>query len=600
MGLMNRMRENTKTILLILVFAFVLTIIFSWGMGGFKSGQPRGVIASVGNHEISYEEFYRLYQEELAAYRQQNGNDPEGYQLQQLQNRIYDNLVQQRLLADVVKEVNLDATDKEIIEEIYNNPPEELKQNQAFQDSSGQFDMNLYQAALDNPGAGTFWASVENYLRVTLPMRKLDGFLRASAIVTDDDAKLEYMKRNMKAEVDYLFYNAAAYQSDVATPGDAEIMEYYDEHKEDYKEPEKRVIDYVLLELKTTKADTQEVFAQAEELIEEARSGADFAELARIYSQDPGSAEKGGDLGFFEEGTMVKPFSDAAFAAEIGEIVGPVQTQYGVHIIKIEDKKQENDKQQVKARHILLKYEVSPKTRETLRDEASYLAEAAKEIPFEKVVEAEDLELQTSQPFTEGGFIPGIGMETRVSNFVFRSSVGKLSDIFYLDRGFLVLRVKEIQKEHVKPLDEVKESVVTSLKNQKSMEMAREKCQMTYDRINSGQSAEQLASDDSLTVKQTDQFDMTGNIPGVGREPRFVGTTFASEIGKWSAPIEGTRGYYLIKPTEKTEFNEENFENQKESLKNQVLQRKQQNMFGLWYTALKEKADIKDYRRDYF
>ena len=118
MAVMNRMRENTKTILLIVVFAFMLTIIIDWGMGGFKSNQPRGVIASVNNDDITYEEFYNSYQEELKQHRERSGTEPEGFQLQQIENQVFERLVQQRLLSQVVKDINLTATDDEILERI--------------------------------------------------------------------------------------------------------------------------------------------------------------------------------------------------------------------------------------------------------------------------------------------------------------------------------------------------------------------------------------------------------------------------------------------------------------------------------------------------
>ncbi len=599
MALMNRMRDNMKTILLILVGAFLLTIVVDWGMGGFKTGRQPGVIAVVDGKEISYEEFYSRYQNELAAYRQQAGKEPEGYQLQQLENRVVDHLIQQQLLNKVVKKIHLEAKDSEIVEEIYNNPPEELRQNKVFQDSTGAFDMQRYQAALDNPEADQFWASVEDYLRMTLPMRKLDNLLRSSAIVSDEEARLEYMKRNMKAKVDYIVVNASEMMTSVTEPKEDEIKSYYDKHKKDFKEVEKRVVDYVLLELKATKADTAATYRQAEELLTEIREGADFAELAKIHSEDEGSAKNGGDLGFFGKGAMVKPFEEAAFAAKVGEVVGPVQSQFGLHIIKVTDRKVEDGETKVKASHILLKFSVSPKTREALREEAGYISETAKESNLATVAKAENIEVKRSEPFAAGAFIPGIGMENRINNYVFRVKKGTVSDVFYIDRGFVVLQVVDIQKEHIKPLDKVKTEIINKLKNEKAMQLAKEKCQQAADQLMSSEDFEAVAARMNLKLQKTDYFTLSGYVPGVGREPRFVGAAFALSPGQISKPVEGTRGYYLIKLVDKTEFNEVDFAAQKESLKNQILQRKQQSMFTQWYNDLKEKSKVKDYRKDY-
>ncbi len=599
MGMMNKLREGTKTILMILVFAFIATIVVDWGMGGLKRDQPQGVIASVNGKEIHYEEFTQRYQNELAQYREQSGSDPEGYQLQQIENQVFETLVQQRLLSDVVKKVHLDASDDEILEEIYNNPPQELRQNKVFQDSTGAFNMKSYQAALDNPGAGQFWTAVEDYLRSSLPMRKLDNLIRASAVVTEDDARQEYMKRNLKAKAEYVLFAADQFAASAAAPAENEITKFYDEHKSDYEQAEQRIIDYVLLEFKATKADSEAILSQAADILQEAKSGTDFANLAQIYSQDAGSAKNGGDLGWFGKGQMVKPFEEAAFAAAKGDIVGPIASQFGVHIIKVEDKRIENKEPQVLAKHILLKYEISPKTRENLREEASYLAEAAKESNLATIAKAENLLCKKSQPFLSGGFIPEVGMESRVNNFVFRSKQGTVSDLFQIERGYLVLQVMDILPEHVKSLAEVKEQIVTKLKHDKAMTAAKEKCQAAYSRAASAASLAAVATENGLAVQTTDSFPMSGYVQNVGREPAFVGAAFALNPGQVSKPVEGSRGYFLLRLIEKSSFNEQEFASQKENLKTQILNRRQQSMFGQWYAALKEKSKIKDFRKDY-
>ena len=129
-------------------------------------------------------------------------------------------------------------------------------------------------------------------------------------------------------------------------------------------------------------------------------------------------------MGWFGKGQMVKQFEEAAFAANKGEIVGPVASQFGVHIIKVLDKKVENKEPKVKAQHILIKYEMTPATRENLRDDCGYVAETAKESNLTTVAKAENMVCKRSQPFTSGGFIPEIGMESRINNFCFRSEKG--------------------------------------------------------------------------------------------------------------------------------------------------------------------------------
>ncbi len=599
MALMNRMRQNTKVMLMILVVAFMLTIIIDWGMGGFKTGGKRGVIASVNGDDITYDEYYQQYQAEVAAYREQTGADPESYQVSQIENRVYENLIQQRLMADIIGELKLTSTNAEITDAIWNNPPAVLRTNQAFLDSTGVFDINIYQAALNNPSADQFWAEVEKYLRSTIPMQKLSALLSYTQQVTDDDAKFEFMKTNQKAKVHYIFYNSANYQS-VPEPTEEEISAYYNKHKEDYKENEKRVLDYILLENKPTAADTQSTYNQAEDIMDELKNGGNFESLATIYSKDPGSAEKGGDLGYFSRTAMVKPFADAAFSAQKGEIVGPVKSQFGLHIIKVEDKKRENGEEKVKARHILLKFEPSPSTRDALREEAEYIAEYAKDSKLNTVVTAESLQVNQTQPFEKGEYIPGIGMEKRINYFAYRSKIDAVSPVYDLDQGFLVATLVNIIPDHIKPLEDVKSSIITSLKAEKSMNKAKEQAQFTYEKIKSGKPFDQVAADDSLTIEETDFFNMTGYITKVGKEPAFAGAAFTLNVGEFSEPVKGTRGYYILQLIDKQEIKEEDFEKQKEQIKLQLAARYKQQVFGQWYEELKAKAHIKDFRELYF
>lgn len=600
MAVMNKMRESMKTILMILVLAFVATIIFDWGMGGFQGGTPQGVIAQVNGDDITYEEFNNAYQQELRQQREQTGRDPEGYQLQQIENQVFERLVQQRLLRDVVEKMNLQSSDEEIGDELWSNPPQLIRETPAFQDSLGQFDMSLYQSALQNPQLDEQWQSVIFYLRNTLPFQKLGNLINATTVVTDDDARIEFMKTNMNARVEYFFFNAADYSDDIAEPTDQEIQAYYNENKEDFRQEETRVLDYVLLELTASPSDSAAVRNQAEELLQEAKEGRNFAELAEIYSQDPGSAENGGDLGYFTRTQMVKPFADAAFAADVGDIVGPVESQYGLHIIKVEDKRTQDGEEQVKASHILLNFDPSNSTRDALRDEAEYLSEAAQETGLRSIAETENLNVQTTQPFAIEGFVPGLGMEQRVNRWAFRSKIGDVSDVMLLNRGYFVAQLTEINEEHIQPLEDVRSRIVSTLNSQNRMKAAQAAAQEVYNKLVAGTPIDEVAAADSLELKQTEEFTASANIPGVGREPRFAGTALSLDVGDISEPIEGTRGYYVLQVLDKTEFDEEQFAQQKESLKSQLRVRQRNQMFALWYTKLKEEANIKDFRNEYF
>ena len=338
----------------------------------------------------------------------------------------------------------------------------------------------------------------------------------------------------------------------------------------------------------------------AKDLLLRAKSGEDFAELAGTYSAD-NSASQGGDLGFFKRGTMVKPFEEAAFSAKVGDIVGPVRTRYGLHIIKVTDRKRENGEEMVRASHILLKFEASPQTIEAARDSAGYLAALAKEEGWEKAVEAENAPAQSTPFFPEGsGFVPGIGVEREVSRFVFRNDVGSISDPIETEQGFVVVRIADRQKARTKSLEEVRAQIESLLKREKQKALAGDFARKIKKDIDNGESFEVIAKRDSLEHKTTDPFTRNDFIPGIGRDPVFIGTAFALNTGEISEPVEGMRGYYIIKLLEKTEFDEEDYKAKADLIRQDLERRKQQQAFAQWYENLKSRAEIKDYRNQYF
>jgi parvulin-like peptidyl-prolyl isomerase len=599
MALMERMRGYTKALLILLVLAFVGTIIFDWGMDYVGLKQKANVIATVNGMDISIDQFSRTYQYEIDNYRQRSGADPEASQLDFIRDQVYESLVRDALLRQEIDKRDIEATEKEIVHYIIHDPPEILKQNKRFQNEQGQFDYARYQQALDDPSVN--WTPAEEYLRNSLPFQKFQEELNLSVIVTESQIMREYEKRNPKARVRYLFIDPNRFSAAPITVTPTEIEKYYDEHVEEFKDPEKRVVEYLSYPNQATAADSQGVQKLAQELLQRAREGEDFSELAKTYSEDPGSRERGGDLGFFGKGSMVKPFEEAAFGSQPGEIIGPVTSTFGLHIITIHERKTENNQESVHASHILLKYHALPQTIEAAKDSANFFASTARESGWDEALKNEKIPPQKSTPFTEGsGFVPGIGVNRQASRFAFNNSVGDVSDVIEATQGYLVLRVAEIQKERTKELSEVQPEIENILKTDKRKEMAGELAAKLRSEIDQGMALETLAARDSLQLKESEPFTRTGYVSSVGRDVEFIGAAFALQPSQISKPVKGTRGYYLIQLLSIDPIDMSDFAAKKEGLRTQLVERAQQNAFTEWYTAVKEKAKIKDYRKLYF
>jgi len=607
MAAMSQLRDRSAVILIVLLVLFVLSMAVGGLVGGADiidiiTGKNPNTIGVINGTEITYTQFNQAYINELDAYRQRTGDEPAESQAGFVRNQVWEGFVQDVLVQEAIQEKGLAVTDDEIVWRIYNAPPDILKSNPSFQNDQKQFDMAKYQSYLNDPSTADQWRPIEEYLRQTLPYEKFQQQLQAGIRITESEIKREYLKQNQTVKVNYVFIDPQKVADKDIEIDDDLIGDYYKNNKEEFKEEEKRQIQYVIFPTTATAKDSSEIRALADDILQRIQDGDDFGELAEIYSEDPGSKDKGGVLGFFAKGVMVKAFEDAAFSGKPGEIVGPVQTQHGLHIIKVEEKKTENGEEKVNARHILFNFAASRKTLDKARDDAEYFAEQAKELPFEELSKNIGRTPQGSTFFVKGnGFVPGIGLNKRASDFIFSGNIGEAGDVVQSPQGLFVFKISGIQNERTKPLDEVSTIIKSKLKIEKQNDLAAKKAQEVYEKINSGSSFEAVASEDSLEIKESTDFSRSGYIAGVGREPKFIGAAFSlPNSGDVSRPVLATRGCYLIQLVDKKAFDEPDFNTSKNQIASQLLQRKKGQVFAIWYAEAKAKADIKDNRSRFF
>ncbi|MBN2089558.1 peptidylprolyl isomerase, partial [candidate division KSB1 bacterium] len=360
----------------------------------------------------------------------------------------------------------------------------------------------------------------------------------------------------------------------------------------------KRKIAFVTFSTQPSKEDSALVVENVNDLLERAKGGEDFAKLAKDNSED-GSAQNGGDLGYFGRGNMIKPFEEAAFGANVGDIVGPVYTQFGIHIIKVEDKKTENNEEKVKASHILLKYKASDETVRLAVKKARYIADRAKAEPFEIVVKQENLQVDSTDFFEAGGFIPKIGQSLNASRYLFKNVIGTVSHPFRYRGGYFVFKIIDGQDERFKTLEEAKAEITNKLKREKQFDLVGEVCKSFRDKMQ-GMSLAEAAMRDSLKVTEPRPFARKDYVEGsVGRDAAFIGSALGLENGEISGPVKGVRGYYLIEMVEKKALDEQDLDIKTEQLRAEIMRQKQQRAYTEWFTKLKDEARIKDYRDRY-
>ena len=592
---MKKLREHTKIFLYIVIFAFVGTIIFDWGMDITGLKQRPNVMGEINGEELLYDRYYQAVRNQIDTRRQQGIEDLSDTDMTQIEDQVWESMVQEILMRQEIERRGIVATDSEVVVMLKNNPPDILRSNESFL-TDGVFDLNKYKSALLDPGND--WRPVEDYVRSFLPFEKLQQQIAASVIATPEEVRWEYLKQNEKVKVNYIFFDPNKISDDEIMLTETAAEQYYQENRENYSEPEKRKTDYVIFPLVPTRYDSQAVMDEALDLIQQLKEGGDFAELAATYSEDPGSKQRGGDLGFFGKGAMVKEFEEAAFSAEAGDIVGPVTSNFGLHVIKVEEKKVEDDEEKVKASHILLKYTVSNQTRGDVSTKASLFAMDALEIGFEETAQKDSLKIESSPLFVSGGSIPGIGVTRNFNLWVFSGEIGDLrEEPFDTDRGYIVGKISGIQEERIKPFEEVQILIRNILILAEKKKLSGKHAAEIRSKIILSSDFKVIADRDSLEIKETNLVTRNDFIPQVGKEPAFIGTAFRLQPNDISQPTETTRGYYLIQTLEKVPIDEAAYEQMKNFLSQQILINKKQQAFIEWYNNLKNNAEIEDKRQ---
>jgi peptidyl-prolyl cis-trans isomerase D len=343
--------------------------------------------------------------------------------------------------------------------------------------------------------------------------------------------------------------------------------------------------------------DSVKVIQRARTLLAQARSGADFAKLARENSQDYGSGQQGGELGWASKTRFVKPFADAVFKARVGDVVGPVRTQFGWHIIKVIAR----DKREIKIVDLAQKVKVSSQTIEAAFQKAQDFVYLAKDEGFEKAAENSKFEVLETPEFQKTGSIPGIGQNDALMNFAFTNKVGAISEPINIRNAVIVAKVSNIREEGVRPFEEVKASLKAMALKQKKLDMIRGQADAFYKTLTpSSEILSAAQTNPNLIAQNTGVFKPTDAPQGVGRDLKFIGAALSLKPGEVSKPIEGNRGYYIIQLLSKTPFDTVGYNVERESLRSQLLQEKRNRVLSDWHTALLEKADIVDHRDKFF
>lgn len=338
--------------------------------------------------------------------------------------------------------------------------------------------------------------------------------------------------------------------------------------------------------------------AIAQGLLQEAQSGKDFTELAKKNSQDPTVSQNGGDLGFFGKGMMVKPFEEAASAAAVGSIVGPVETQFGWHVIKVTDKKTD----EIKFSEITLNPTISQATRSQLFRTAASLKENLKGgVQFDTAAKRLGLIASETAYFRRVATILG---SRQLTNFAFDSNVGDVSDPIELkNTGIVIAQLAQSRLMGIKPLEDAKDEIKMKLMTTKKLDALKNKAQEVFAKVSGLDSLSKAKMVDStLNVVMAKGVTDNGRVPSFGSDVALTSSLFSqsASMGKILAPIRGERGYYIAQIKAKKDADPNGFASARQTLAQGEKGKAQSTLYFKWRNELRDRADIEDNRNKYF
>jgi hypothetical protein len=421
------------------------------------------------------------------------------------------------------------------------------------------------------------------------------------AVVSEEEVLFEYLTTEINYNLETLLIPFSIVESDSVTITEDEIASYYAEHKEDFFVEETRVLDYVFFELKPSYRDSVAVYNLAKELKERIERGESFETIAIEYTEDPSGKKNGGDLGWFNRGQMVPPFEEAAFSAKVGNVTDPVLTRFGYHIIKIEDRREQNGQEQIKARHILLRITPGPESAENIRSKSNLFVFDANEWGFDVAADTHNIEIKKTGPVRrDSKFIPGLGYFPQAVSFAFSDKpIGSISEVYTNENGYAIFRLVEVNKAHYQPLAEARDRIEEVLQKNKKLEHLNEIVKDIYNKLEENSSFE-IVSEEYPDLKYDRHESVTLNRPlkSIGKSDRLIGAILAMEIGQFSKPTKVGDNFVIAKLLSKDQFNEEDYAAEKEVITERLLSQKKRIFYENWLAALRDNAEIIDSREN--
>jgi peptidyl-prolyl cis-trans isomerase D len=585
---------------------------------------PREVIAEVDGRELTVGDFQQRYLSQIQSYRNQFGGNINDQLLRQLgiDQQILTQMIDEQVALIEAERHGLTVSDDELAQQIFSIPG--LQENGRF------IGEQRYEQLLQSQNPPLTKGQFEESLRRSMIIDKLRAALTDWMAASDSDLEREYRSRNEKVKLQVVSLTADKFRPEVKV-SDADVASYFESKKGDYRVGEQRKIKYLLLDrdqarqkvnvpatdiqryyndniqqyqtpeqvqashilLNTAGKDEAAVRKQAEGILAQVKGGADFAELAKKMSEDPGSKDNGGDLGFFERGRMVPEFEAAAFSMEPGQVSDLVKSQFGFHIIKVVEKRPATSQTLDQVRPQIQQLLAMQIADQQIADRAQQLDDRIDDPgDLDTVARELGVMVQESGFFQREDPVPGIGAAPQVADAAFRLNDGEASDALTSSRGPVFITVTEKKAAYVPALDEVKDRVREDLIRTRANELSRQRASQIAGALKSAPNFAAAAKAQGFEAKDTELVARESALPDIGVSPEVDRVAFTLPVNGVSDPIQTGDGTVIVKVVERDEVTPDEFRIAREAFRAELLNERRGQFFSAYMTKAKERLTI--------
>jgi peptidyl-prolyl cis-trans isomerase D len=622
MTMLDRMRRHKgwlKWSLALVVLTFVVFYIPDF-LTTSTGAAPSETLAEVEGEPITVGAFTRRYNAQINAYRNAYGGQINDQLIKQLgiDRQILNQLVDEEAMVAEARKQGITVSDVEIRERILALP--------GFQENGRFVGEQRYRQILQFQNPPMTTADFETSLRRALQIEKLRSALTGWMSVSDAEVAAEFRKRNEKVKLDVVPVTADAFKNQV-TASDAEIAAAFEKAKDRYRIGEKRKIKYALLNVdqvrqtivvpeaeiaafyqqnlsqyqtpaqvrashilfKTEGKDEKAVQAKAEEVLKMAKApGADFAALAKKFSEDESNNSNGGDLDYFGRGRMVAEFEQAAFTMKNGEISDLVKTAFGFHIIKMVDNKPETTRPLAEVRTEIedqLKWQKAQAEAEKVAKSLEATIKTSADL--DRVAKERGMQLTETGLILLAEPIQGVGSQPELSGRVFGMKEGDVTPAMRVATGWVFATVTGRQDAYIPQLDEVKTRVAEDVKQEKAVEMAKQRAASIATELKNAKDFAAAAKRAGLEIKTTELIARGSAIPDLGISEAVDNAAFGLPQGGVSDAITTPTGTAIVRVAEKVNVTDAEVEAGKDQMRDELVNARRDKFFGAYMQKAK-------------